>query len=101
MTAYRKAVILNEESIPTAAVYRSFHGTDNTLLTRTQRSRVGRLERSSGSGAVFVGPVSPRRAVGVKPRLVDEESRLLLGFRPVLMAGQDSSRHRAIAASSN
>src|SRR5918992_586599 len=37
---------------------------------------------------------------GIKPRLVYEEEGVLLGFRPLLMAGQVSSRHRAMAASS-
>jgi hypothetical protein len=37
---------------------------------------------------------------GIKPRLVYEEEGLLLGFRPLLMAGQVSSRPWAMAASS-
>jgi hypothetical protein len=37
---------------------------------------------------------------GIKPGLVYEEDRLLVGLRPLLMAGQVSSRHWAIAASS-
>ena len=37
---------------------------------------------------------------GIKPRLVYEEEGLRLGFRPLLMAGQLSSRHWAMAASS-
>jgi hypothetical protein len=37
---------------------------------------------------------------GVKPGFVYEEDGLLLGFRPLLMAGQVSARQRVIAASS-
>src|SRR5918992_4489783 len=37
---------------------------------------------------------------GVESGFVDEEDGLPLGLRPLLMAGQVSSRHRAIAASS-
>jgi len=37
---------------------------------------------------------------GIKAGLVSEEDRLVLGFGPLLMAGQVSSRQRAIAASS-
>jgi hypothetical protein len=37
---------------------------------------------------------------GIKPGFVYEEDGLLLGFRPLLMAGQVSSRQRVIAASS-
>ena len=36
----------------------------------------------------------------IKPRFVYEDNRLLLGLRPPLMAGQVSSRQRAMAASS-
>lgn len=37
---------------------------------------------------------------GIKPRLVDEQDRLLLRLSPLLMAGQVSSRQCAIATSS-
>ncbi len=37
---------------------------------------------------------------GIKPGLIYEEDGLLLGFRPLLRAGQMSSRQRVIAASS-
>jgi hypothetical protein len=37
---------------------------------------------------------------GINPGLVSEEEALLLGLRPLLIAGQVSSRQQAIAASS-
>jgi hypothetical protein len=37
---------------------------------------------------------------GITPGLIYEEERLVLGFRPLLRAGQRSSRQRVIAASS-
>src|SRR5262245_26448511 len=36
---------------------------DSVLLTRTLKAKVLLLEKSFGSGAVFAGPVSRRRAV--------------------------------------
>jgi predicted restriction endonuclease len=42
--------------------YVSFDDEGKILLTRSSHAKVWRLERSVGSGAVFAGPVSPRRA---------------------------------------
>jgi hypothetical protein len=43
---------------------------------------------------------TPDTGEGIKPGLIDAEERLVLGFRPLLRAGQMSSRPRVIAASS-
>jgi hypothetical protein len=62
------------------------------MITRIPFPQNGRLA-DGGIGADDTGE-------WIKPRFVYEDNRLLLGLRPLLMAGQVSSRQRAMAASS-
>jgi len=71
-----------------------------------RRDRGDRREVVAGPPLTEDGCLAHRRVCahhtgeGIKPGFVYEEDRLVLGFRPLLMAGQVCSRHWAMAASS-
>jgi hypothetical protein len=87
------------------------HRVDSALRS-VEVQRALRRDRTD-RGEVIVGPPFPQpggladrrigtddAGQGINARFIYNEARLLLGLRPFLMAGQVSSRHRAMAASS-
>jgi hypothetical protein len=84
-----------EGTVLAAEVHRAlggYGGDGRQMIPRPPFVENGRLPHR-GIGAHDTGQ-------GVKPGFVYEEDGLLLGFHPLLMAGQVSSRQRVIAASS-